>query len=57
MINAKCILSAVAMVPYPHAGLGPGRWYFLVEKMGLEIFGFRGDEEPDGEEPRTESQE
>ena len=50
VINAKSILSAVAMVPYPHAGLGSGKWHFLVEKMGLEMFGFRGDEEADEEE-------
>lgn len=56
VINAKSIVSAVAMIPYPHAGLGPGNWYFLVEKMGLEIFGFRGDEEPDAEEMNTDTQ-
>ncbi|KLO10906.1 hypothetical protein SCHPADRAFT_916213 [Schizopora paradoxa] len=53
VIAAKGILSAVAMVPYPHGGLGPGSWYFLVEKMGLEMFGFRGDEDSDEEVNQT----
>lgn len=56
VINAKSIISAVAMVPYPHAGLGPGEWHFLVEKMGLEMFGFRGDEEAEAEEISTDTQ-
>ncbi len=50
VINAESILSVVAMVPYPHGGIGHGTWHFLVEKMGLAMFHLRGDEEPDGEE-------
>ncbi len=34
VIFAKSILSVVAMVPYPHGGVGAGEWHFLVEKMG-----------------------
>lgn len=50
VINAKSIQSVVAMVPYPHGGLGVGNWHFLVEKMGLAMFHLRGDEEQDEEE-------
>lgn len=57
VINAKTILSVVAMVPYPHTHLGPGIWYFLVEKMGLAIFGYRGDEDPDEVVPQEQAQE
>ena len=55
VIEAKSIVSAVAMVPYPHEGLGAGKWHFLVEKMGLEMFGFRGDEETDEDEVNRDS--
>ncbi len=54
VINAKAILSVVAMVPYPHTHLGPGIWYFLVEKMGLAIFGYQGDEDPDEVVPQEQ---
>lgn len=54
VVSAKTILSVVAMVPYPHGGLGTGVWYFLVEKMGLEMAHFAGIEEVDEEEVREE---
>ncbi len=50
VIFVKSILSVVAMIPYPHGRIGAGEWHFLVEKMGLTMFHFRGDEEVDEEE-------
>ncbi len=54
VISAKSIMSVVGMVPYPHGGLGPGQWFFLVEKMGLVMAHFRGDEEVDEQEEQGE---
>ena len=38
VIDAKSILSVVAMVPFPFSLDGHGDQYFTIEKMGLDVF-------------------
>ena len=37
VINAKRILSVVAMVPFPYTINGHSSYYFMVEKVGLDV--------------------
>lgn len=48
IIDAKCIKSVVAMVPFWHTTSDKSR-YFLIEKFGLEIFHMAGAQEDPGD--------
>ena len=37
VINLKAILSVVAMVPFPYTIDGSNDYYFMVEKVGLDV--------------------
>ena len=38
VVDAKSILSVVAMVPFPFSLDGHGDQYFIIEKIGLDVF-------------------
>ena len=47
VIDVKCILSVVAMVPLQRAINGLNDYYFVIEKIGLDVVDVYTDAEED----------
>ena len=47
VINVKCILSVVAMVPLQRTINGLDDYYFVIEKIGLDVVDIYTDAEED----------
>jgi hypothetical protein len=47
VVDAKCILSVVAMVPFRYLVDGQDNYYFMIEKIGLDVVDVDVDAEED----------